>query len=63
MDPIASDVGTARLVSALSTGGASVVHRELPAGHELSQADIAAARAWLAAAAHPLAQRTAEAAS
>ena len=63
MDPIASHAGTARLVSALNTGGASIVHRELPAGHELSQADIAAARAWLAAAGHPLAQRAAEAAS
>jgi phospholipase/carboxylesterase len=60
MDPIASDASTARLMSALSASGASVVHRELPAGHELSQADIAAARAWLAAAARPVAPRVAE---
>ena len=50
MDPIATDDSTARLVSALGTAGAQVVHRELPAGHELSQADIAAARGWLASA-------------
>jgi phospholipase/carboxylesterase len=59
MDPIASVESTARLVSALGTAGAAVVHRELPAGHELSQADITAARTWLAAAA----QRVAEAVS
>ena len=51
MDPIASEDSTARLASALGAAGARVVHRELPAGHELSQADIAAARGWLASAA------------
>ena len=51
MDPIASENSTARLVSALDAAGAAVEHRELPAGHELSQADIAAARGWLASAA------------
>ena len=50
MDPIASEDSTARLVSVLGAGGARVEHRELPAGHELSQADIAAARGWLASA-------------
>jgi phospholipase/carboxylesterase len=63
MDPIASVESTARLVSAFDTAGAAVVHRELPAGHELSQADITAARTWLAAATHRLAQHVAEAAS
>jgi len=51
MDPIASEDSTARLASALGAAGATVQHRELPAGHELSQADIAAARSWLASAA------------
>ena len=51
MDPIAAEDSTARLASALDAAGARVEHRELPAGHELSQADIAAARSWLASAA------------
>jgi phospholipase/carboxylesterase len=49
MDPIASADGTARLAAALGATGAEVLRRDLPAGHELSQADIAAARGWLAA--------------
>jgi phospholipase/carboxylesterase len=49
MDPIASADGAAQLTAALSTAGAEVVRRDLPTGHELSQADIAAARGWLAA--------------
>jgi phospholipase/carboxylesterase len=49
MDPIASADGTARLAAALSATGAEVMRRDLPTGHELSQADIAAARSWLAA--------------
>jgi phospholipase/carboxylesterase len=48
MDPIATEDSTARLASALGTAGADVQHRQLPAGHELSQADIVAARGWLA---------------
>ena len=51
MDPIATEDSTARLASALGAAGAQVQHRDLPAGHELSQADIAAARGWLASAA------------
>jgi phospholipase/carboxylesterase len=51
MDPIANEDSTARLASALGAAGADVLHRELPAGHELSQADIAAARGWLGSAA------------
>ncbi|HEU4380181.1 MAG TPA: alpha/beta hydrolase [Hyphomicrobiaceae bacterium] len=50
MDPIATIASTAGLAAALDGAGASVQHRELPAGHELSQADIAAARRWLASA-------------
>jgi phospholipase/carboxylesterase len=48
MDPIATQDSTARLACALGAAGARMEHRELPAGHELSQADIAAARGWLA---------------
>jgi phospholipase/carboxylesterase len=47
MDPIVPDENAARLASALGRAGASVTHQVLPAGHELSQADIAAARGWL----------------
>jgi phospholipase/carboxylesterase len=39
--------GAARLALALQQGGAIVTHRTLPVGHELSQADINLARAWL----------------
>jgi phospholipase/carboxylesterase len=49
MDPIAAGDSTARLAAALSATGAEVMRRDLPTGHELSQADIAAARGWLAA--------------
>jgi phospholipase/carboxylesterase len=47
MDPIAPADNAGRLASALERAGASVAHRTLPAGHELSQADITAARNWL----------------
>ena len=47
MDPIAPAENAGRLASALAGAGASVTHRTLPAGHELSQADITAARNWL----------------
>jgi phospholipase/carboxylesterase len=50
MDPIASADSTARLIAAFGTAGAQVEHRDLPAGHELSQADISTARSWLVAA-------------
>ena len=52
MDPIAAADSTARLVSALGAAGADVLHRELAAGHEVSQADITIARSWLASAVH-----------
>jgi phospholipase/carboxylesterase len=44
MDPIAPADNAGRLASALERAGASVTQRTLPAGHELSQADITAAR-------------------
>jgi phospholipase/carboxylesterase len=56
MDPIATAESTAGLAAALDGAGASVQQRELPAGHELSQADIAAARSWLASATSPEAE-------
>jgi phospholipase/carboxylesterase len=44
-DPIISSQSAARLASALQRYGANVEHRTLPVGHELSQADVALARA------------------
>ncbi len=49
MDPIVPAANAGQLASALQSAGANVTHRTLPAGHELSQADIGAARSWLAA--------------
>jgi phospholipase/carboxylesterase len=48
MDPIVPAANAGRLASVLEGAGAKVTHRTLPAGHELSQADITAARSWLA---------------
>ena len=50
MDPIVPAANSAGLALALEGAGAAVTHRILPAGHELSQADITVARNWLAAA-------------
>jgi phospholipase/carboxylesterase len=50
MDPFAPPPKVTRLVAALQGAGAAVTHRTLPAGHELSQADLSAARTWLATA-------------
>ncbi|WP_298951817.1 alpha/beta hydrolase [uncultured Methylobacterium sp.] len=47
LDPIASDATATALAGDLSAAGAAVEHRRLPAGHGLSQADVALARAWL----------------
>lgn len=47
MDPIAQPENAARLASMLKAAGADVEQRILPAGHELSQADVAIARTWL----------------
>lgn len=47
MDGIIPAENAGRLAAALDGAGAKVMHRTLPAGHELSQADITAARQWL----------------
>lgn len=46
-DPIAPQENAARLASMLAEAGAQPEHRTVPAGHELSQADVALARGWL----------------
>jgi phospholipase/carboxylesterase len=46
-DPIASAANAERLATSLEQAGAGVEHRTVPAGHELSQADIAFAKRWL----------------
>ena len=48
-DPIASPEHAARLKSLLEAAGAEVVHRNVPAGHELTQGDVTLAREWLQA--------------
>lgn len=48
-DPIVPAVNARALARTLSERGAAVEHAELPAGHGLSQADLARATAWLAA--------------
>lgn len=46
-DPIVPADNSARLAALLSQAGASVSHRILPAGHQLSQADVTLARDWI----------------
>ena len=46
-DPIVPAGNSARLAALLSQAGASVTHRVLPAGHQLSQADLTLARDWI----------------
>jgi phospholipase/carboxylesterase len=46
-DPIIPPLNARRLASMLKQAGAAVEHRTLPVGHELSQADVSLARAWL----------------
>jgi phospholipase/carboxylesterase len=48
MDPMVPTDNAARLAAQLRNAGAEVQHRTLPAGHGLSQADIALARGFLA---------------
>ena len=48
-DPIAPPANAARLKAMLEQYGAEVDHRILAGGHELSQSDVALARAWLEA--------------
>lgn len=46
-DPIVPASNSARLAALLSQAGASVSHKVLPAGHQLSQADVTLARNWI----------------
>jgi phospholipase/carboxylesterase len=46
-DPMMSPEGAVRLAARLQQYGAVVEHRTLPAGHELSQADVSLAKQWL----------------
>ncbi|GMO23265.1 MULTISPECIES: alpha/beta hydrolase [unclassified Bradyrhizobium] len=46
-DPIVPAGNSAKLAALLSQTGASVTHRVLPAGHQLSQADVTLARDWI----------------
>ncbi len=48
MDPMVPQENAARLAASLRDAGAAVEHRVLPAGHGLSQADVALARGFLA---------------
>jgi len=50
MDPIAGPDNAGKLASMLEAAGADVLHRVLPAGHELSQSDVTTARSFLAGA-------------
>jgi phospholipase/carboxylesterase len=52
-DPIVPADNADALAVMLSTTGAKVEHRILPAGHQLSQADVALARTWVAEAKQP----------
>ncbi len=47
VDPLVPAATALRLAQDLRDAGAVVDHRTLPAGHGLSQADVAAAKAWL----------------
>ncbi|GJE18091.1 alpha/beta hydrolase [Methylobacterium marchantiae] len=47
-DPIVPAENAARLATTLGRAGADVAHDILPAGHGLSQADVAAVQAWMA---------------
>jgi phospholipase/carboxylesterase len=46
-DPIVPASNSARLAALLSQAGAGVTHKILPAGHQLSQADVTLARDWI----------------
>ena len=46
-DALISLDGATQLATALTEAGANVIHRTLPVGHELSQADVSLARKWL----------------
>jgi phospholipase/carboxylesterase len=55
MDPIMPAGEGERLARQLETAGAHVLHRTVPAGHGLTQMDVAAARDFLASLARPTA--------
>ena len=46
-DPIVPAENAARLAAMLETAGAAVRHETVPAGHNLSQSDVAFAKAWI----------------
>jgi phospholipase/carboxylesterase len=46
-DPIIRRDNSARLATMLQQAGAEVQHRTLPVGHQLSQADLTLAKAWV----------------
>jgi len=46
-DPIVPAENAARLAAILETAGAAVRHETVPAGHNLSQSDVAFAKAWI----------------
>ncbi|MGY3239524.1 phospholipase/carboxylesterase [Bradyrhizobium sp. USDA 4448] len=46
-DPIVPASNSAKLAALLSEAGARVDHKVLPAGHQLSQADVTLARSWI----------------
>jgi phospholipase/carboxylesterase len=46
-DPIVPASNSARLAALLSEASAQVEHKVLPAGHQLSQADVTLARDWI----------------
>jgi phospholipase/carboxylesterase len=46
-DPIIPPSNSAQLAAMLSEAGAEVQHRTLPVGHQLSQADLTLAKAWV----------------
>lgn len=50
-DPIVPASNSARLAALLSEAGARVTHKILPAGHQLSEADVTLAQDWIGVAA------------
>lgn len=49
LDPIIPASNSARLAALLTEAGATVQHRTLPTGHQLSQTDLTISRDWLKA--------------
>ena len=59
-DPIIPRDNSARLATMLQQAGAEVQHRTLPVGHQLSQADLTLAKAWIQGPRHFSIQRDPE---